>query len=732
MASRARLLSGPRRGSRFSVETSMGEARWRQCGPARSPFRPHLRPRSTGLPVAVLLAIVAASCHDSTAPREVGTIELSMPQATLDAIGALDTVSAVVRDVNGRIIAHADVAWSGTSGVAIRKLNSPSAVELKALASGTGEVTVRSGNVQATLPVEVVQKAAVLIPPGNPVAAPVATRIPEQIQVLVRDRLGAPAAGVSVAFEASAGSLASSTVVTEADGIARADWTLGTAAGEQVLTARAGNARVLIRATATPGPVAALEKVAGDGQRGWLGSPTDVRPVVKATDSYGNPVHGVSIVFTPSQGTVTGGMQLTLTDGTATLGAWTLGTTPGAMTLTASAPAYGTTATFSATAAAGQPLVRIIVESGSDQIGIESMPVPAPPRVKLVDTTGVAQANRQVQFEVVSGAGTVSAATATTSADGTATVAWTLGAAGGANTLRVRVADGPATNNDVVFTALACTGGNGAYVINVCFTTPVTASQRAVFMDAAARWSSIVTGDVPDVELDIASIPGCSVPKLNARLDDLVIFARIEPIDGPGQILGSAGWCVTRDDGKPVIGQMRFDIADVTMMEASGRFRDVILHEMGHVIGLGTIWTSTNYLINPGIPGGPRLDTHFSGPKAVEGFNMIGGAVYTGGAKVPVENAAGPGSINSHWRESVLGNELMTPFINNGPNPLTVLSVMSLADLGYEVNPAAADSHEQSDVLADRRAAPLIFLENDVYTGPRYTVDRAGRVRPVR
>ena len=42
----------------------------------------------------------------------------------------------------------------------------------------------------------------------------------------------------------------------------------------------------------------------------------------------------------------------------------------------------------------------------------------------------------------------------------------------------------------------------------------------------------------------------------------------------------------------PVRGIMEFDSADLAALEASGQFENVILHEMGHVLGCGTCGTS--------------------------------------------------------------------------------------------------------------------------------------------
>jgi hypothetical protein len=42
-------------------------------------------------------------------------------------------------------------------------------------------------------------------------------------------------------------------------------------------------------------------------------------------------------------------------------------------------------------------------------------------------------------------------------------------------------------------------------------------------------------------------------------------------------------------DGRilPVAGAMRFDAADIQDLEKAGSWKDVIKHEMGHVLGIG-------------------------------------------------------------------------------------------------------------------------------------------------
>jgi hypothetical protein len=175
---------------------------------------------------------------------------------------------------------------------------------------------------------------------------------------------------------------------------------------------------------------------------------------------------------------------------------------------------------------------------------------------------------------------------------------------------------------------------------------------------------------------------------------------------------------------------MTFDTADLANLEANGTLNSVILHEMGHVLGIGTIWTTLGLLTNPSLPSSPGVDTHFTGANAIAAFNTVGGATYTGGGKVPVENTqGGVGTRDGHWRESVLANELMTGFLNAGANPLSVLTIRSLTDLGYTVSTATADAFFVT-LTANARASegPVIDLGDDILRIPITVIDEAGRV----
>jgi hypothetical protein len=60
-----------------------------------------------------------------------------------------------------------------------------------------------------------------------------------------------------------------------------------------------------------------------------------------------------------------------------------------------------------------------------------------------------------------------------------------------------------------------------------------------------------------------------------------------------------------------------------------------------------------------------------------------------------VENTGGPGTRDSHWRETVHNAELMTGWIEGGgvANPLSEITIASMADMGYLVDMTAADPY---------------------------------------
>ncbi len=263
--------------------------------------------------------------------------------------------------------------------------------------------------------------------------------------------------------------------------------------------------------------------------------------------------------------------------------------------------------------------------------------------------------------------------------------------------------------------------------ITVEFLNPVSEADRQTFLDAAARWEQIITAD--EAGEPNASIFTCNGHRAEGVIDDVHIFAQVSSIDGEGGILGSAGFCNYGDD-RVFLGVMTFDEADIDALRTGGGLDDVIIHEMGHVLGIGTLW-------NPlGLRSGvcePTGDPIFTGAATLTAFNSVGGSGYTGGDKVPIENTGGSGTVCSHWRESVFDTELMTGFLDGGvTNPLSLVTVQSLSDIGYTVNPAAAEGYTLPDGLRLRASEGReISLGNDIVYPIAGIVQSDGSIRIV-
>lgn len=446
-----------------------------------------------------------------------------------------------------------------------------------------------------------------------------------------------------------------------------------------------------------------------------LGQTQQLFPSV--TDQDGKPLPGADVSWTSSNNAV------------ATVSSSGVVTAAGA----GSADVTATSGSAAATAqvAVVQTPTQLQKISGDGQTGPAGATLTAPLVVQVNDAGGSPIPGRTVTFTVTEGEGSTGAATAVTGTDGRAATTFTTGSvAGSPQGVSVTIT---ATTLSVTFTATAAADPT-RFNISLKYLSTATPTQQQAFSNARLRWEDVITTDLDDVQLaSSAGDCGTGTPAVNQTIDDVLILVRLVTIDGPGGVLGGAGPCFVRDPGDPltVMGVMQFDTEDLDMLEADGILGNVILHEMGHVLGIGTLWNVPGlpvFLADPSLPPDNGTDPHFTGAQAIDAFDNAGGVAYVAGAKVPVEDTGGEGTADAHWRESVLDNELMTGFIGTGQSPLSRITVASLADMGYTVNLAAADAYSILGLLRAFDSRPKLLLKNDILRGPIRKVDRRGRV----
>ena len=155
---------------------------------------------------------------------------------------------------------------------------------------------------------------------------------------------------VEFAVTSGDGSVAASTVATDADGIAETTWTLGTkTTEEQNLTATVVNKSAVFTATPLADVPASLVP-SGQAQNGWAMEALDTTVAISVFDEHGNPVPDQAVTWQvlTGGGSITPSSDSTDASGHVTAN-WILGTPIGDQSAQADAVDLGTT-TFTATA----------------------------------------------------------------------------------------------------------------------------------------------------------------------------------------------------------------------------------------------------------------------------------------------------------------------------------------------------------------------------------------------
>ena len=321
------------------------------------------------------------------------------------------------------------------------------------------------------------------------------------------------------------------------------------------------------------------------------------------------------------------------------------------------------------------------------------------------------------------------ASASTVPAGSDVTLSWSVSASGpvtvtidhgvGAVSAQGSIAVTPTQSTSYTLTATGATGSTTAtvrvsvtgtvtdtYNIALDFVSSISSTQQAAFEAAGARWDKVVTVGLPDTYASLSAGACGSVPNnssvglpttaINQTIDDVRIDVWVGSIDGTGGILGQGGPCMIRSsDGLTLYGVMEFDAADLAYLEQNNLLQSTILHEMGHVLGIGTLWNSAGRAL---LTGAGTTNPRFVGLNAVREWHALGG-----NNGVPVENCldasgnriagCGAGTEDGHWREAVFGNELMTGYLNPGSDPLSRMTIGSLQDLGYAVDYSQADAY---------------------------------------
>ena len=594
---------------------------------------------------------------------------------------------------------------------------------------------------------------------GDSVAAPVASAIATVPTVAVLQGNGTPVKNAVVTFsvaDTGSGSVAGAVVRTDDQGrAAPIGWNLGRRSGPQRLVAKVQGLSdsVVFLARAQASGALRVEAASVTILSGTILQPPTTLPAVRLLDVFGNPVAGDAIDWVidtvgaigSNAGTINAARTARINSDSLGIARapWVLGRLAGRQLLRAQYRG-GEPIIFEANARPGVAS-RVVVVAGQTNTVNPSTTYNRLPRFVVTDGFQNVVDGEVVRFTLTDAGGTLRQLVDTSDATGIVDPGtWTTGPTPGAKTVRAALARD--TTAAATATLQSVTPGATQFSITVRLQGTVTPEVQAAFDNAARRWAEIIIADLPDVTVTgtgITCTAGGQPFTINGgtTVDDIVIDAAIVAIDGPGRVLGSAGPCFLRNDatGLPYFGVMRFDEADMQGLINNGNLVNVILHEMGHVLGVGTLWAFRGLLPNP-VPSpcnDASADPRYVGAQANARYRARGG----GDPSIAVENTNGCGTANGHWRELTFANELMTGFLNSGvPNPLSGMTIGSLEDLGYGVSYATAElcsgalncltAPELEIAGRPLAGSPMLQLHESPMDAPprRLPQDRLGRV----
>jgi hypothetical protein len=375
------------------------------------------------------------------------------------------TVAQVV-DARGHEIPGLGTRWRSAD---------PSIAAIDSMGNATGIAPGRTSLVATynslvmQLPVEVYPvPASLTLLGGDGQRAPAGRRVSQAVLVQVVSRSGRPIEGVPVRFvlEEGTGRVEPAADSSDAQGIARAAWTLGGAPGRQSLSVNAEGVASPTLVTAEAEPVAANTRIAvvSEHLEGPAGGALPEPFAVRVTDSSGVALADVPVAWTAGDnGSIVANESRTDSLGEARA-LWTLGPKSGSQRAyvqvgnARAMPRFMVEASALAGAPAGLALV-----NGKKSEGLVGAVLKPLPELRVVDRAGNPVPG--VALTILPTSGTVTDSTPATDSTGRVRVAWTLGRNAGLQRMTARVEGVPRA---VEISARARAAGPA----NLAFVTP--------------------------------------------------------------------------------------------------------------------------------------------------------------------------------------------------------------------------------------------------------------------
>ena len=224
-----------------------------------------------------------------------------------------------------------------------------------------------------------------------------------------------------------------------------------------------------------------------------------------------------------------------------------------------------------------------------------------------------------------------------------------------------------------------------SFDIELVFVDDFSPGHQALIEEAAEMWETVISEGVRDIDFGVSPFDSDDhdwferhnwLGRLIIRdevVDDVRIYVGRLPDDAG--VLGTGGPIYVRQGYLPILGFIRFHKDSFTRP-----LKDIAVHEIAHALGFSTpIWYSLGLVEED-------VDPHFKGQGARSAFDVEGGSRYEG-KKVPLARDY------THWRESIFGDEVMTPYLDWDNGILSATTLQAMGDIGYRVDASQSDAY---------------------------------------
>ncbi len=201
----------------------------------------------------------------------------------------------------------------------------------------------------------------------------------------------------------------------------------------------------------------------------------------------------------------------------------------------------------------------------------------------------------------------------------------------------------------------------------------------------AAKWRAVIRSAPPGESVRLALNECRNLIPVSQFITGVRVLIRADSIKSTVAALG--GPCAIRSNGLPLLGTVEIN-AYYLSTYSDRKLDDLILHEVAHVLGIGSIW---GYGTLAGLVNGDSasFDPIFVGPNALSAFGKLGGSARFTGRPIPLELG-----VLGHWRIPAFAGEVMSPYLTFDPQPLSSVTVAALKDMGWNVELEAYEEYQ--------------------------------------